>query len=594
MKDPLLILNQVFGYKDFRGAQAEIIHEVVNGNNAFVLMPTGGGKSLCYQIPALIRSGIAIIVSPLIALMQDQVATLAELGISACYLSSTLEPEEVRDIFTQVRNKQVKMLYITPERLCLPWFLDFLYNVELSLIAIDEAHCVSHWGHDFRPEYQKLATVINLFPHVPRLALTATADRYTQTDILHYLQLNNASKFTASFLRPNLVYLVQEKNNAKDQLVNFITQQSNASGIIYCNSRARVDDICSFLVEQNIKARSYHAGLTKEERDLNQRYFLQTSDSVMVATVAFGLGIDKPDVRFVYHFDMPRSIDHFYQESGRAGRDGMLAVSIINFGFKEILELGKLIMQSESGMIKKKYELEKLKKIASYCDTHECRQKSLLAALGENTQDCGKCDNCLNPAKLVDMTVVVQKILSTIYRIQQKFATTQVIDILRGRASVNVQIWEHHKISTFGLCSELSSKNLRRIIRQLYNRGILDIDLLTGHLKLNAKSLPILRGVEEIYLTQAPHKSLHYRDKGVWLRTEIEERMYQEILNWRHGIALKHKVSHHAILTDKSIYELVTIKPTALFELKNISGIGSVKLNRFGSELLRLIRKYSS
>jgi ATP-dependent DNA helicase RecQ len=451
---PLDILNQVYGYPCFVGQQEAVIEHVVAGNSALALMPTGGGKSLCYQIPALLLDGVTIVVSPLIALMQDQVATLLEYGIGAVYLSSALSPEENQRSLSKVRAGQVKLIYLTPERLTNDWFISFLQNLKISLFAIDEAHCVSHWGHDFRPEYQRLNTLAKLFPKVPRLALTATADYYTKIDILHFLQLKEAAIFATSFNRVNLYYAAQEKNNGKKQLLDYVHKHKSDSGIIYCNSRKKVDDVAAFLQGNGINAINYHAGLDNVVRADHQNQFLQSSSALMVATVAFGLGIDKPDVRYVYHFDMPRSIDSFYQESGRAGRDGMAANSIVNYGFKEIYELSQMILESEVSDLKKRYELDKLKKMIAYCDSLQCRRQSLLHALGEQSESCGHCDVCLNQQNLIDGSVLAQKILSAIYRMQQKFAITQVIDVLRGKASIAVQVWEHHKLSTFGIASE--------------------------------------------------------------------------------------------------------------------------------------------
>lgn len=589
-ESPLNVLNQVFGYKTFRGEQESIINHVLSGGHAFVLMPTGGGKSLCYQIPALLLDGITVVISPLISLMQDQVATLEELGVRAVYLASNLTYEQLSTCLNQVVKHNIRLLYITPERLNSRMCMEFLRNNKISLFAIDEAHCVSHWGHDFRPEYQQLSILVSNFPAVPRLALTATADNYTQTDILHYLGLKQARCFSSSFLRDNFIYLVTEKNNAKQQLLDFTKKYNNQSGIVYCSSRARVDMINQFLHENDVDSRAYHAGLDGEVREENHRYFLQSSTCVMVATVAFGLGIDKPDVRYVYHLDMPRSIDHFYQEAGRAGRDGMSALSVVNFGFKEILTISQTIIESDNDELKKRYELAKLKKIMQYCASTKCRRESLLALLGESSIACGQCDNCTNPPQLYDATTDVQKILSTIYRTGQKFGTTHIIDILRAKSTINVQVWEHHKLSTFGLCRELSIKDLRRIIRQLYCLGIIDIDHSTSSLKLNDKSIPILRGLEDIYLVKSYNNTTDYLPRGnVWLRTELDERLYRKILLWRHNKAQEHKVSYHAILSERTLYELVVNKPHSWELLNEIHGIGNVKLNKFGGELIDII-----
>lgn len=587
---PLDILNQVYGYPCFVGQQETVINHVLAGNSALALMPTGGGKSLCYQIPALLLDGVTIVVSPLIALMQDQVATLLEYGIGAVYLSSALSPEENQRSLSKVRAGQVKLIYLTPERLTNDWFISFLQNLKISLFAIDEAHCVSHWGHDFRPEYQRLNTLAKLFPKVPRLALTATADYYTKIDILHFLQLKEAAIFATSFNRVNLYYAAQEKNNGKKQLLDYVHKHKSDSGIIYCNSRKKVDDVAAFLQGNGINAINYHAGLDNVVRADHQNQFLQSSSALMVATVAFGLGIDKPDVRYVYHFDMPRSIDSFYQESGRAGRDGMAANSIVNYGFKEIYELSQMILESEVSDLKKRYELDKLKKMIAYCDSLQCRRQSLLHALGEQSESCGHCDVCLNQQNLIDGSVLAQKILSAIYRMQQKFAITQVIDVLRGKASIEVQVWEHHKLSTFGIASEHSEKELRRSIRQLYSQNLIDIDFTNGALKLNANSLPVLRGIQSVWFKKNPAKITEGINSQQWLKTELEERIYQNLLNWRHSMAIRHKVSHHAILSDRSLREILNNRPQTLADLNQIYGIGQVKLERMGGDILNLLQ----
>lgn len=590
MSKPLQLLNQIYGYPCFQGLQQEVIEHVLSGGSGLVLMPTGGGKSLCYQIPALIFDGLTIVVSPLIALMQDQVAGLREIGISAAYLSSSVDFSENHLVLQQVHNREIKILYVTPERLTNEWFINSLRKLKISLIAIDEAHCVSHWGHDFRKEYQNLSILLKVFPKTPRLALTATADYYTKIDILHYLGLKNDPVFSTSFNRPNMYYAVQEKNSAKNQLLSFLQQHKNEAGIVYCNSRKRVDETVAFLNQSGIIATGYHAGMEMATRSTNQYEFLQSSSTTMVATVAFGLGIDKPDVRYVYHLDMPRSIDHFYQESGRAGRDGMAANSIVNYGFKEIFELSQIILTSEVSDLKKRYELDKLKKMINYCDSLTCRRQSLLTALGETSETCGHCDVCLNCVGNYDGSILAQKILSTIYRLQQRFAITQVIDVMRGKATTAVQVWEHHKLSTFGIACEISDKELRRAIRQLYSQDLLDIDFSTGALKLNANSLPILRGLRMVTLKKNPHKAIiEASNTNLWLKTELEERIHQNLLNWRHKMAIQHRVSHHAILSDRSLRELILHKPESLNDLQYVYGIGAVKLERFGRDLLNIV-----
>ncbi len=583
------ILRKIFGYATFRGEQEAIINHVMNGNSAFVLMPTGGGKSLCYQIPALIFKGLTIVVSPLIALMQDQVIALNGIGVNAMYLASSLERDQITKIFLSIRNREVKLLYITPERLINDWFINFLQSIEVSLFAIDEAHCVSHWGQNFRPEYQKLNRILMHFPDTPRLALTATADKFTRIDIKHYLGLKDAREFFSSFLRDNIVYIVHEKNNGKKQLLSFLSTHPNVCGIIYCNTRAKVDAITEFLINEKYPAIPYHAGLPNETRRANHRYFMMNSNAIMVATVAFGLGIDKPDVRYVYHFDMPRNIDSFYQESGRAGRDGITSYSIINFGFKEILELNRMIIDTESDMLKKQYALLKLKHVVKYCDSNICRTRLLLELMGEVTHDCGKCDNCHNPQILKDETTLAQKILSTIYHVRQKCNSGHIIDILKGKNTIDVQIWEHNKLSTFGLCHDITIKDLRRTIRILYSHEFIDIDHATSHLKLNEKSISCMKGLTYFYLPQCSAINSTALTKTFAMRTMEEELLYRKLVSYRASIATKEQVPHYTIMHDKTIAELVTHKPTTLDGLLTIHGIGKKRLERLGDDILKIM-----
>jgi len=590
----LSILQNVFGYSSFRGQQLDIIRHIVDGGHAFVLMPTGGGKSLCYQIPALLLDGVTIVVSPLIALMQDQVSTLQQVGVSSLYIGSNLDKEQISQIFFQLRRGLIKILYVTPERLSNPWFINFLHSIKLSLFAIDEAHCVSHWGHDFRPEYQKLSIIVREFPDIPRIALTATADKYTKTDIKHYLGLKEAREFTASFLRPNITYLVYEKHDAKKQLLEFLLQQKNNCGIVYCNTRNRVNDVAELLQQHGYPARAYHAGLDTQMREANHRFFIQNNYAIIVATVAFGLGIDKPDVRYVYHFDLPKNIDSFYQESGRAGRDGLAAYSVVNFGFKEILDLNRMILDSEQDSLKKQYELLKLRNIIEYCDSNACRTQVLLKSMGEVTHACGRCDNCVSPKNMLDETVLAQKILSTIYHVKQKFSTSHVIDILRGKDTILVKIWEHNKLSTFGLCSNYSAKELRRVIRIMHSYAVIDIDYLTGQLKLNDKSIPILRGLENFYLAQKVQRTYKksLKEYALGLRTGLEELIYRDLLDLRHKLAVADNVPHYAIMHDKTVYEIVGIKPKTISELSQVYGIGEKRLQRFGTNVIEIVLQH--
>ena len=598
MHDALTLLQQVFGYPEFRGLQAEIVTHVAQGQNALVLMPTGGGKSLCFQLPALLRPGVTVVVSPLIALMEDQVAALSELGVAAAYLNSTVEADDARRIAQAARSGELKLLYVAPERLMSARFLSFLDTLELALFAIDEAHCVSQWGHDFRPEYQQLGVLAERFPAIPRVALTATADPQTREEILHYLHLGNARVFLSSFDRPNITYTVVEKHQAKKQLSSYIQQyHAGQSGIVYCLSRKRVEDTAAWLVEQGISALPYHAGLPSALRSTHQRRFLREEGIVMVATVAFGMGIDKPDVRFVAHLDLPRSPEGFYQESGRAGRDGLPAASWLCFGLSDMVQLQQMLFESEQDQARKQVELGKLDAMLAYCETAACRRQLLLAHFGEAIEPCGKCDNCLNPPKTFDATTLAQKVLSCIYRVNQRCAANHVIDILLGRDSEGVRQRGHQQLSTFGIGKELNQRGWRSVIRQLVAQGYLTVDVSAYQsLKLTETCRAVLRGETSVFLrpirNDAPSKSVNDSDR--WLRTEREERIWQALRTWRKKLADEHNVPAYAVLSDKSLRDLTERRPQNEDALRQIYGIGEMKLARYGAGLLEILRESAS
>lgn len=588
------LLIDVFGYPDFRGCQEEIIKLLVAGNHVLALMPTGGGKSLCYQIPALLRPGLAIIVCPLIALMQNQVAALLIRGIPAAYVHSGTSLEEIHRISEEIHSGRLKLLYVAPERVVSDKFLQFLDTIQVSLFAIDEAHCVSQWGHDFRPEYQQLSILAKRYPHIPRIALTATADSTTRADIIHYLHLQDAVIFQDSFNRPNIDYQVVAKNQGKKQLLQFIQQQVyGLSGIVYCLTRNRVEEITQFLIEHRIPAKAYHAGLDWEIRQRHQQSFVQEDGIVMVATVAFGLGIDKPDVRFVAHLDMPPSLEHFYQESGRAGRDGLPAISWLCYGLNDWMLLRERILESERSSEQKQVDLDKLDKMLAFCETVNCRRVALLNFFEEQISSCGQCDNCRNPPEQYDATISVQKLLSCVYRAGQQFSTSYIIDILRGKLSEWIQYYGHHQLSTFGIGLEYSAKEWRNIVRQCIAQGYLKVSLSpTQALTLTNKSVPVLQGRQQVMLRIIRAKQHKHFPYATGLRTEREERLWRLLRSWRKTYAQRHQIPIHAIFEERTLQELISIRPREKEVLYNIFGLGEAKIQLFGDELLAVLNQF--
>ena len=492
-------LQQVFGYDSFRGFQKEVVETVVSGEDALVLMPTGGGKSLCYQIPALLRDGVAIVVSPLIALMHDQVDALEELGVRAAYLNSTLLPEEAVEVRNQVRRGEIDLLYVSPERLLMSSMLSFLKELRISLFAIDEAHCVSIWGHDFRPEYSKLSILKETFPQVPRIALTATADQKTREEIVEKLLLN-PRKFIASFDRPNIFYRIVDKHNVKEQVAHFIrTEHPGECGVVYCLARSTCEDVCDFLQERGVRAVFYHAGLTAEERAARLALFQREDDVVMVATIAFGMGIDKPNVRFVAHVDMPKSIEGYFQETGRAGRDGLPSDAWMAYGLRDVVSQRRFIEQSDADELYKQLSTQKLDAMLGLAEACDCRRVRLLAYFGEKSEPCGKCDNCVNPPKIWDATLAAKKLISCIWRIQQKsgtsFGAKHVIDVLVGKETERVLSCGHNALSTWGIGKDLNDQQWRAVLRQLIARHVVWVDAERHNvLRLGQLANNLLRG----------------------------------------------------------------------------------------------------
>ena len=591
------ILQSVFGYSSFRGQQAEIVDHVARGGDALVLMPTGGGKSLCYQIPALLRDGVGVVVSPLIALMQDQVDALAELGVRAAFLNSTQSFDEAIRTERAVRNGELDLLYVAPERLMTPRCLELLEASKIALFAIDEAHCVSQWGHDFRPEYIRLSVLHERFPKVPRIALTATADPQTRAEIVHRLQLDNAMQFVSSFDRPNIRYQIVEKTNARKQVLDFIrAEHAGDAGVVYCLSRKKVEETAEFLRVNGVTALPYHAGMDIAVRTANQARFLREDGIVMVATIAFGMGIDKPDVRFVAHLDLPKSIEGYYQETGRAGRDGLPADAWMAYGLQDVVQQRRMIDESDADDNFKRVQSGKLDAMLGLCETLHCRRVRLLDYFGQHSGPCGNCDVCLDPPVSFDATVQVQKLLSTIYRVEQRFGAGHVIEVLRGADTEKVRQWRHDKLSTFGIGADTSEAEWRAILRQAIALGLVVIDH-DGYnaLKLTGQARPVLKGERRIELRhyqkpakqkRQPSRATGYAEAGL---SAAEQAIFEKLRWWRVETARKHNVPAYVIFHDATMREIAKMKPGNLDDLRNVSGVGERKLESYGKEIVSLI-----
>lgn len=596
------ILQTIFGYDSFRGSQEEIIRHVIENQDALVIMPTGGGKSLCYQVPALAKEGLCLVVSPLIALMQDQVSTLNQMGVKASVLNSTLSNTEKFEVYRQIESGYLDLLYVAPERIAMPDFLETLQKIKLSLIAIDEAHCVSQWGHNFRPDYLDLNILKEKFPDVPRLALTATADELTRKDILKRLNLNNAKVFMASFDRANIFYQVTPKKNAKNQLLNFIQDKHpEDSGIVYCLSRKKVEQISTWLNSKGLKAYPYHAGLSIKLREKNQEKFLLEEGVIMVATIAFGMGIDKPNVRFVAHLDIPKNIEAYYQETGRAGRDGLSSTAWMTYGLQDIIILRQMIESSNSKGDQKMLEVRKLNAILGYAESVHCRRQALLKYFDEeHPGDCGSCDNCVNPVQTFDGKIAAQKVLSTIYRTGQRFGAAYLIDILLGRENDRIFGFNHHLLSTYGIGKEFSANKWSSIIRQMIASGMVKVDHEAyGGLVLNAISQKILKGEMEVFFRDDPSLSKpspKKKTKETVIQKEIssvDEKLWHALKELRLDLSKKHKVPPYMIFHDRSLKDMIDKKPNNLEAFSEVSGVGAHKKKKYGDKFLEVIKGYS-
>jgi len=599
---PLTLLREVFGYPAFRGDQAEIIAHVGGGGDALVLMPTGGGKSLCYQIPALLRPGCAIVVSPLIALMQDQVDALTQLGVKAACLNSTLDWRDAQAVEQAMFSNGLDLVYIAPERLLLDRtlaLLDALHEAgKLALFAIDEAHCVSQWGHDFRPEYLQLSTLHERYPQVPRIALTATADQATRNEMLARLGLGEARVFISSFDRPNIRYTVVEKDNARKQLLTFLAGRRGQAGIVYCLSRKKVEETAAWLNTQGYPALPYHAGLPAEERAANQRRFLREEGLIMCATIAFGMGIDKPDVRFVVHLDLPKSIEAYYQETGRAGRDGEPADAWMAYGMQDVALQHARIAESGADEQQKILEAQRLTALLAYCEAPRCRRQVLLDYFGEQHAPCGNCDLCAEPPELWDGTQAAQKALSAIFRTGMRFGVTHLTAILCGKTSDKIRQWQHDRLPTFGVGQELDEHAWKSVFRQLAAAGLVHVDMTEhGALQLTEAAREVLKGQRRVELRR-PAKRKSTTTRSTTLRgaaasdlTPADAALFQLLREWRAATAREQGVPAYVILHDKTLRELAEVRPVSHGLLASITGMGSAKIEHYGEELLRLIRE---